>query len=59
MLVTGGAAGIGLATVQFYVDNGARAVFLLDLPSSEGSNIAKELGDRCINIAGDVSNRHR
>jgi NAD(P)-dependent dehydrogenase (short-subunit alcohol dehydrogenase family) len=42
-LVTGGASGLGLATVRALHDAGAQVV-IVDLPSSEGEAIAKELG---------------
>ncbi|XP_052635213.1 LOW QUALITY PROTEIN: 3-hydroxyacyl-CoA dehydrogenase type-2 [Harpia harpyja] len=45
-LVTGGASGLGRATVERLVEQGARVV-LLDLPSSPGVQLAKELGERC------------
>ena len=41
-LVTGGASGLGLATVRKLHDAGA-SVIILDLPSSNGTAIAKEL----------------
>ena len=43
-LVTGGASGLGLATARRIVAAGGRVV-LLDLPSSAGADVAKELGD--------------
>ncbi|PTR28946.1 NAD(P)-dependent dehydrogenase (short-subunit alcohol dehydrogenase family) [Rhodococcus sp. OK519] len=53
-LVTGGASGLGLATVKALHDQGA-SVVILDLPSSNGEVIAKELGDRVRFAAGDVT----
>ena len=53
-LVTGGASGLGLATVKELHANGARVV-ILDLPSSRGKEIAGELGDRAVFSAGDVT----
>ena len=44
-LVTGGASGLGLATVRRLHDAGAPVV-ILDLPGSNGPAIAKELGGR-------------
>ncbi len=44
-LVTGGASGLGLATVRKLHGAGA-SVVLLDLPGSNGTAIAKELGAR-------------
>lgn len=53
-LVTGGASGLGLATVKALHDQGA-SVVILDLPSSNGEVVAKELGDRVRFAAGDVT----
>lgn len=53
-LVTGGASGLGLATVKALHDPGA-SVVILDLPSSNGEVVAKELGDRVRFAAGDVT----
>lgn len=53
-LVTGGASGLGLATVKALHDQGA-SVVILDLPSSNGETVAKELGDRVRFAAGDVT----
>ena len=53
-LVTGGASGLGRATVQRLVQNGARIV-VADLPSSDGENVAKELGESCCFAPTDVS----
>jgi NAD(P)-dependent dehydrogenase (short-subunit alcohol dehydrogenase family) len=44
-LVTGGASGLGEATVRRLHADGA-AVVILDLPSSPGEALARELGDR-------------
>lgn len=54
-LVTGGASGLGLATVQALLGAGASAV-LVDLPSSDGETVAKELGERARFAAADVTN---
>jgi NAD(P)-dependent dehydrogenase (short-subunit alcohol dehydrogenase family) len=53
-LVTGGASGLGLATVRKLHDAGA-SVVILDLPGSNGTAIAKELGARAAFSAGDVT----
>jgi NAD(P)-dependent dehydrogenase (short-subunit alcohol dehydrogenase family) len=45
VLVTGGASGLGEATVRRVVAAGARAV-IVDLPSSAGERLAAELGAR-------------
>ena len=56
MLVTGGASGIGLATVQSYIQNGAR-VAIFDLPTSQGERIAEELETLKGNLRADTA-RH-
>ena len=43
-LVTGGASGLGGATVRRLVADGAKAV-IVDLPGSAGEQLATELGD--------------
>jgi NAD(P)-dependent dehydrogenase (short-subunit alcohol dehydrogenase family) len=53
VLVTGGASGLGAATVRSAVDHGASAL-IVDLPSSRGSKLAGELGERVRYVAADV-----
>jgi NAD(P)-dependent dehydrogenase (short-subunit alcohol dehydrogenase family) len=53
VLVTGGASGLGAATVQAAVERGASAL-ILDLPSSAGDDLAAELGERVRFAAADV-----
>lgn len=53
-VVTGGASGLGLATVRELHDRGAKVV-IIDLPSSPGETVAKELGDRVAFAAADVT----
>ncbi|XP_036271409.1 3-hydroxyacyl-CoA dehydrogenase type-2-like [Pipistrellus kuhlii] len=53
-LITGGASGLGLATAERLVAQGARAV-LLDLPSSKGKAQAQRLGERCAFAPTDVT----
>ena len=53
VLVTGGASGLGAATVRRVVAQGASAL-ILDLPSSRGSELASRLGDRVRFAAADV-----
>nr|XP_002129755.1 3-hydroxyacyl-CoA dehydrogenase type-2-like [Ciona intestinalis] len=54
-LVTGGASGLGRATVERLVRNGSRVV-MFDLPSSDGEKVAKELGENnCVFCPGDVT----
>ena len=52
-LVTGGASGLGEATVRRLHADGA-AVVILDLPSSPGEALAAELGARARFVATDV-----
>jgi NAD(P)-dependent dehydrogenase (short-subunit alcohol dehydrogenase family) len=54
-LVTGGASGLGEATVRRLAADGAAAVVILDLPGSRGEALAKELGDRVRFAAADVT----
>lgn len=53
-LVTGGASGLGLATVKRLLDAGAAAVVIADLPQSDGKAVAESLGDRAIFAPADV-----
>jgi NAD(P)-dependent dehydrogenase (short-subunit alcohol dehydrogenase family) len=53
-LVTGGASGLGLATVRRFVEGGAKVV-VVDLPSSDGWAIATELGDGVRFVPADVT----
>lgn len=53
-LVTGGASGLGGATVKELHDAGA-SVVIVDLPSSNGEVVAKELGDRARFAPADVT----
>lgn len=43
-LVTGGASGLGEGTVRVLAENGGKAA-ILDLPTSSGARLAKELGE--------------
>lgn len=52
-LVSGGASGLGEATVRRLHDDGATVV-VLDLPSSPGAALAAELGERVAFSPGDV-----
>lgn len=54
-LVTGGASGLGLATVTALRDAGA-SIVVVDLPTSDGETVAKELGDDVRFAAADVTN---
>lgn len=53
-LITGGASGLGLATVRRLADAGA-PVTILDLPSSDGDAIARDLGDLVTFVPADVT----
>ncbi|QOV33202.1 3-hydroxyacyl-CoA dehydrogenase [Streptomyces ferrugineus] len=53
-LVTGGASGLGLATVRKLVEAGATVV-IVDLPSSKGKAVAEELGDQVAFAPADVT----
>ena len=53
-LVTGGASGLGEATVRTVLAGGGRAT-ILDRPNSKGEALAKELGERAIFAAADVT----
>jgi NAD(P)-dependent dehydrogenase (short-subunit alcohol dehydrogenase family) len=53
-VVTGGASGLGLATAKRFLAGGAKVV-ILDLPSSNGSEVAAELGAGAAFAAADVT----
>jgi NAD(P)-dependent dehydrogenase (short-subunit alcohol dehydrogenase family) len=53
-IVTGGASGLGRAAAAELVRAGASAV-LLDLPGSDGEEVARQLGDRARFVAADVT----
>jgi NAD(P)-dependent dehydrogenase (short-subunit alcohol dehydrogenase family) len=57
-LVTGGASGLGLATVKALVAGGARAV-IVDLDSSDGEVAAKEIGDAAVFAPADVTSEEQ
>jgi NAD(P)-dependent dehydrogenase (short-subunit alcohol dehydrogenase family) len=54
-LVTGGASGLGEATVRQWVSQGGRAV-IVDLNVDRGKELAAELGDAAAFVKADVSN---
>ncbi|MFI7194396.1 3-hydroxyacyl-CoA dehydrogenase [Nocardia nova] len=56
-VVTGGASGLGLATTQALLADGAYVV-IIDLPSSDGEAVAKELGERVRFVAADVTDEN-
>jgi NAD(P)-dependent dehydrogenase (short-subunit alcohol dehydrogenase family) len=53
-LVSGGASGLGLATVRRLVSSGTRVV-IMDLPTSRGTDVAAELGSAVVFVPGDVT----
>lgn len=52
--MSGGASGLGRATVERFTKQGARVV-LCDLPSSDGEKVAKQM-ENCMFLPADVSN---
>ncbi|MEV5539048.1 SDR family NAD(P)-dependent oxidoreductase [Saccharopolyspora shandongensis] len=56
--VTGGASGLGLATTQKLVKAGAK-VTIIDLPTSQGAEVAKELGDAVRFAAADITDEQQ
>lgn len=53
-LVTGGASGLGRATAERFVREGAK-VIICDLPKSEGSDVASKLGGNAFFVPTDVT----
>lgn len=53
-LVTGGASGLGRATVERFIKKGSNVV-ICDLPTSAGSQIVKDLGERAHYVNADVT----
>jgi NAD(P)-dependent dehydrogenase (short-subunit alcohol dehydrogenase family) len=53
-LVTGGASGLGRATAEKLLSQGARVV-IVDLEGSDGAEVAAALGPQCRFAAGDVT----
>jgi NAD(P)-dependent dehydrogenase (short-subunit alcohol dehydrogenase family) len=53
-IVTGGASGLGLSTVEKIIEGGGRAA-ILDRPGSDGEKVAARLGDAALYVAGDVT----
>lgn len=53
-LVTGGASGLGRATVEQMLESEASAV-IVDLPHTDGETVAKELGERVRFAPADVT----
>jgi NAD(P)-dependent dehydrogenase (short-subunit alcohol dehydrogenase family) len=57
-LVTGGASGLGLATVRQLISDGATVV-IVDLPSSNGKAVAEELGAKATFVPADVTDEEQ
>ena len=53
-VVTGGASGLGLATVKRLLNTTVTAVVMADLPSSDGKAVAEALGPRAVFVPADV-----
>ena len=54
-IVTGGGSGLGRATVERFVTEGAK-ITLVDLPDSKGEEVAKPFGkEKCIFVPCDVT----
>lgn len=53
-IVTGGASGLGLATVEEIIAGGGKAA-ILDRPNSDGEKVAARLGDAVVFAPGDVT----
>ena len=53
-VITGGASGIGAATVRLFVQEGARVV-IADIQDQKGELLAKELGEDAAYLHADVS----
>lgn len=53
-IVTGGASGLGLATVELFVEEGARVV-IADVDSERGEEVARNFGEAAVFKRTDVS----
>lgn len=57
-VVTGGASGLGRATVEKLLAMGAKVV-IADLPTSAGTEVAEELGSSCRFVPADVTSEEQ
>lgn len=57
-LVTGGAAGLGRATADRFVKKGSKVV-ICDLPTSNGAEVAKNLGENAFYVPADVTSEEQ
>ena len=55
VLVTGGASGLGEATVRRAVAEGAAGVAILDLSAERAGALALELGERAVAVPADIT----
>ncbi|MBV8787786.1 MAG: SDR family oxidoreductase [Mycobacterium sp.] len=55
-VITGGNSGIGLATAERFIAEGAERVFITGRRRTELDSAAKELGPRAVAVPGDVGN---
>ncbi|CAN7763945.1 SDR family NAD(P)-dependent oxidoreductase [Cupriavidus necator] len=58
VVVTGGASGLGRATVEKLLANGAKVV-IADLPTSAGVQVASEFGSACRFVPADVTSEEQ
>ncbi|KAH7550360.1 hypothetical protein ACOSP7_024377 [Xanthoceras sorbifolium] len=55
-IITGGASGIGEATVHQFINHAARAVVIADVQDEKGQELAQSIGlERCVYMHCDVS----
>jgi NAD(P)-dependent dehydrogenase (short-subunit alcohol dehydrogenase family) len=57
-VITGGNSGIGLATAERFIAEGAERVFITGRRKAELDAAAQELGARAVAVPGDVGNPH-
>jgi NAD(P)-dependent dehydrogenase (short-subunit alcohol dehydrogenase family) len=57
-VITGGNSGIGLATAERFIAEGAERVFITGRRQAELDSAAKELGSRAVAVPGDVGSPH-